>query len=71
MITEERDRTLEDPDPADDPGLYEPCQAEFIDGSWYGDDCPDCRQSVESEMDECEQCEMDEYCSKHANGIYS
>lgn len=54
------------PDPRGDEG----CQAEFIDGSWYGDDCPDCRQSVESEMDECGQCEDEEYCSKHENGIY-
>lgn len=47
------------------------CQAEFIDGSWYGDDCDECRGSVESEMAECEQCEEEDYCSKHANGIYS
>lgn len=47
------------------------CQAEFIDGSWYGDDCDDCRSQVQSETDECEQCQEDDgYCSKHMNGVY-
>lgn len=48
----------------------EKCTAEFIDGSWYGDDCDDCRHLVSSEMDDCEQCQEEDYCSKHANGIY-
>lgn len=49
---------------------YGPCEAEFIDGTWYGDDCPECRESVEQEMTDCEQCEHEEYCPKHENGIY-
>lgn len=53
-----------------DPREAEECQAEFIDGSWYGDDCPKCREQVETEMGDCEQCEQEEYCSKHENGIY-
>jgi hypothetical protein len=58
-------------EPKPDPREDEECQAEFIDGSWYGDDCPECRQEVESEMDDCEQCaDEDDYCSKHVNGIY-
>ena len=53
----------------DDP-REEECTAEFIDGSWYGDDCPECRERVSSESDECEQCAEEDYCSKHVNGIY-
>lgn len=52
-------------------GPDEGCQAEFIDGSWYGDDCDECRQQVQDEMDECWQCENEDYCSKHENGVYS
>ncbi len=48
----------------------EGCQAEFIDGSWSGDDCPECRESVSREMDDCEQCEEEDYCPKHSNGVY-
>jgi hypothetical protein len=57
-------------EPKHDPREDEECQAEFIDGSWYGDDCPACREQVSSEMDECEQCAEEDYCSKHTNGIY-
>ena len=57
-------------EPKPDPREDEECQAEFIYGSWYGDDCPECRERVSSEMDDCEQCEQEEYCSKHTNGVY-
>ena len=57
--------------PKPDPREDEECQAEFIDGSWYGDDCPECRERVEDESDECEQCAHEDYCPKHVNGIYS
>lgn len=46
------------------------CQAEFIDGSWYGDDCPECRNAVTFESADCERCAQDDYCSKHENGVY-
>lgn len=46
------------------------CQAEFIDGAWYGDDCEECRQQVSAEMSDCEQCQEEEYCSKHMNGVF-
>lgn len=48
----------------------EKCQGEFIDGSWYGDGCPDCEDAVTSAMAECEQCEQEDYCPKHVNGIH-
>lgn len=53
-----------------DPREEKECQAEFIDGSWYGDDCPDCRRRCRAEMDDCEQCQEEDYCSKHQNGVY-
>lgn len=56
--------------PASDPRDEEGCQGEFIDGSWYGDDCPDCREAVSQESAECEQCQEEDYCPKHVNGIY-
>lgn len=52
------------------------CEAEFIDGSWYGDDCPECRDSVNQAADDCEECiETHEqqgfgFCTFHGNGCW-
>lgn len=58
-------------EPTPDPREEEECQAEFIDGSWYGDGCDDCNHRVQAEGDDCETCQEEEYCSRHANGIYA
>lgn len=54
-----------------DPREETECQGEFIDGSWYGDDCPDCQEAVGAESAECEQCQEEDYCPRHANGVYA
>lgn len=67
---EARDLEADAAEAAKAPAEDEECQAEFIDGSWYGDDCPECRERVEAESAECEQCENGYYCSRHENGVY-
>lgn len=53
------------------------CEAEFIDGTWYGDGCPECRDSVARASDDCETCiqaaqdDDAEPCSLHGNGCWS
>lgn len=53
---------------------YQQCEAEFIDGTWYGDGCPECADALERAHDDCEECiqgaEYGEECSSAMAGAW-